>query len=70
MKCKCFKCNQKGHWKNDFPKLDMGNLHVIEACLVKNYNDKLIIYKEPLTMYVTLCSGLNNAVHPIKDKEA
>ena len=42
-KGKCFKCGQKGHWKKDFPKLGMGSINVVEACLVENYNDKWII---------------------------
>ena len=43
-KGKCFKCGQKGHWKQNCPKAtkkpSMGDLLVIEACLVENFNDK------------------------------
>ena len=46
-KGKCFKCEQKGHWKQNCPKatkkIGMGDLLVVEACLVKNFNDKWII---------------------------
>ena len=46
-KGKCFKCRQKGHWKRNCPKatkkLGMGDLLVVEACLVENFNDKWII---------------------------
>ena len=46
-KGKCFKCRQKGHWKQNCPKATknpgMGNLLVVEACLVENFNDKWII---------------------------
>ena len=34
------KCGQKGHLKKDCPKLGMGSINVVEACLVENYNDK------------------------------
>ena len=47
LKGKCFKCEHKGHWKQNCPKAtkkpDMGDLLVVEACLVKNFNDKWII---------------------------
>ena len=46
-KGKCFKCGQKGHWKQNCPKAtkkpSMGDLLVVEACLVVNFNDKWII---------------------------
>ena len=46
-KCKCFKCRQKGHWKQNCPKATkkpgMGDLLVVEACLVENFHDKWII---------------------------
>ena len=46
-KGKCFKCGQKGHWKQNCPKATkrpgMGDLLVVEACLVENVNDKWII---------------------------
>ena len=46
-KGKCFKCRQKGHWKQNCPKATkkpgMGDLLVVEACLVENFNDKWII---------------------------
>ena len=46
-KGKCFKCGQKGHWKQNCPQIakkqGMGNLNVVEPCLVENYNDKWII---------------------------
>ena len=46
-KDKCFKCGQKGHWKQNCPKATkkpgMGDLLVVEACLVENFNDKWII---------------------------
>ena len=46
-KGKCFKCEQKGHWKQNCPKAtkkpDMGDLLVVEACSVENFNDKWII---------------------------
>ena len=47
LKGKCFKCGQKGHWKQNCPKAtkkpSMGDLLVVEACLVENFNDKWII---------------------------
>ena len=46
-KGKCFKCGQKGHLKQNCPKATkkpgMGDLLVVEACLVENFNDKWII---------------------------
>ena len=46
-KGKCFKCGQKGHWKQNCPKAtkkpSIGDLLVVEACLVENFNDKWII---------------------------
>ena len=46
-KGKCFKCGQKGHWKQNCPKATkkpgMGDLLVVEAYLVENFNDKWII---------------------------
>ena len=46
-KGKCFKCGQKGHWKQNCPKATkrpgMGDLLVVEAYLVENLNDKWII---------------------------
>ena len=46
-KGKCFKCGQKGHWKQNCPKATkkpgMGDLLVVEACLEDNFNDKWII---------------------------
>ena len=46
-KGKCFKCGQKGHWKQNCPKATkkpgMGDLLIVEACLVENFNDKWII---------------------------
>ena len=46
-KGKCFKCGQKGHWKQNCPKaikkISMGDLLAVEACLVENFNDKWII---------------------------
>ena len=47
LKGKCFKCGQKGHWIQNCPKATkkpgMGDLLVVEACLVENFNDKWII---------------------------
>ena len=47
LKGKCFKCRQKGHWKQNCPKATkkpgMGDLLVDESCLVENFNDKWII---------------------------
>ena len=46
-KGKCFKCEQKGHWKHNCPKATtkpgMGDLLVVEAFLLENFNDKCII---------------------------
>ena len=46
-KGKFFKCGHKGHWKQNCPKASkkpgMGDLLVVEACLVENFNDKWII---------------------------
>ena len=46
-KGKCFKCGQKRHWKQNCPKATkkpgMGDLLVVEVCLVENFNDKWII---------------------------
>ena len=46
-KGKCFKCGQKGHWKQNYLKATknpgMGDLLVVEAFLVENFNDKWII---------------------------
>ena len=46
-KGKCFKCGWKGHWKQNCSKATkkpgMGDLLVVEACLVENFNDKWII---------------------------
>ena len=46
-KGKCFKCGQKGHWKLNCPKATkkpgMGDLLLVEAYLVENFNDKWII---------------------------
>ena len=46
-KGKCFKCGQKGHWKHNCPRANknpgMGDLLVVEACLMENFNDKWII---------------------------
>ena len=45
-KGKSFKCGQKGHWKQNCPKATkkpgMGDLLVVEVCLVENFNDKWI----------------------------
>ena len=45
-KGKCFKCGHKGHWKQNCLKATkkpgMGDLLVVEACLVENFNDKWI----------------------------
>ena len=46
-KGKCFKWEQKGHWKQNCPKATkkpgMGDLLVVEACLLENFKDKWII---------------------------
>ena len=43
-KDKCFKCHEKDHWKQNWPKAakkpGMSDLNIVEAFLVKNYNDK------------------------------
>ena len=46
-KGKCFKCGQKEHWEKNCPqatkKPGMGDLLIIVACLVENFDDKWII---------------------------
>ena len=50
LKGKFFKCGHKGHWKQNCSKATknpgMGDLLVLEVCLVKNFNDKWIIDSE------------------------
>ena len=65
-----FKCGQKRHWKHNCPKATkkpgMGDLLVVDACLVENFNDKWII-DSGATNHV--CSSLQWFKHSTSIKE-